>query len=162
MNNKILYDLIWCKICKFIDVKLIKMQTKELTNLLKNRAINPTAMRLLVLDKLMQSNVALSLADLEFEMDQADRITIYRTLKKFEENKLIHSIEDGTGSIKYAICESNCKCTPEYTHAHFHCTSCNQTFCLRKIHLPEITLPRNFKVDQTSFTLKGICDQCNA
>ena len=96
------------------------MQTEVLIKRLKSRAINPTAMRLLILDKLMNTEVALSLADLETEMDQADRITIYRTLKKFEENKLIHSIEDGTGSIKYALCELNCKCTPEFTHAHFH------------------------------------------
>lgn len=138
------------------------MQTEDLTKTLKNRAINPTAMRLLVLDRLKKSAVALSLADLEIEMDQADRVTIYRTLKTFEENKLIHSIEDGTGSIKYALCESNCKCTPEFTHAHFHCTSCNQTYCLKNIHLPKINLPKNFEVEQSSFVLKGICDQCKA
>lgn len=136
------------------------MQTEVLIKRLKSRAINPTAMRLLILDKLMNTEVALSLADLETEMDQADRITIYRTLKKFEENKLIHSIEDGTGSIKYALCELNCKCTPEFTHAHFHCTMCNQTFCLRNIHLPEINLPKNFQAEQSSFILKGICDHC--
>ena len=138
------------------------MQTEVLTKRLKSRAINPTAMRLLILDKLMNTDVALSLADLEIEMDKADRVTIYRTLKTFEESKLIHSIEDGTGSIKYALCESNCKCTPEFTHAHFHCTSCNQTYCLKNIHLPEINLPKNFEVEQSSFVLKGICDQCKA
>jgi Fur family transcriptional regulator, ferric uptake regulator len=136
------------------------MQTDDLTNRLKSSAINPTAMRLLILDKLMNSDIALSLADLEIEMDQADRVTIYRTLKTFEENNLIHSIEDGTGSIKYALCESNCKCTTEFTHAHFHCTNCNHTFCLRNIHLPKITLPKNFEAQQSSFILKGICDQC--
>ncbi|MDH2207223.1 transcriptional repressor [Empedobacter sp. GD03644] len=138
------------------------MQTEILNKTLQNRSINPTAMRLLVLDKLMNAEVALSLADLEIEMDQADRVTIYRTLKTFEENKLIHSIEDGTGSIKYALCESSCKCTPEFTHAHFHCNNCNQTFCLRNIHVPEINLPKNFEAEQSSFILKGICDQCKS
>ncbi len=136
------------------------MRTEILAKELKNRAINPTAMRLLILDKLMSSEVALSLADLEIEMDQADRVTIYRTLKRFEENKLIHSIEDGTGSIKYALCESHCKCTPEFTHAHFHCTICEQTYCLRTVHVPEIPLPKNFQANQASFILKGFCDQC--
>lgn len=138
------------------------MKTDILSNTLKMRAINPTAMRLLVLDRLMKSEIALSLADLEIEMDQADRTTIYRTLKKFEENKLIHSIEDGTGSIKYAMCESNCNCTPEFTHAHFHCNHCAQTFCLKNIHLPEINLPKNFSIEQSSFILKGICDHCKS
>lgn len=127
---------------------------------LKNRNITPTAMRILVLKSLQKSEVALSLSDLETELDQADKATIYRTLKTFEEHKLIHSIEDGTGSVKYALCENNCQCTPEYSHAHFHCHQCNQTFCLRNYQLPDVSLPKNFKAEQTSFVVKGICDRC--
>lgn len=138
------------------------METSLLTRRLADNGINPTAMRLLVLDELLRSNVALSVLDLEQVMDSADRITIYRTLKKFEEKKLVHTIEDGTGSLKYAICESDCKCTTAYTHAHFHCEICEQTYCLRNINLPEINLPKNFTAEQSSFILKGICDQCNS
>ena len=137
------------------------METDILAQRLEDRKINPTAMRILVLNQLLQSEVAMSLVDLENVLDSADRVTIYRTLKKFEEKNLVHTIEDGTGSIKYAICESNCKCTTEFTHAHFHCTTCEQTFCLRNIHLPEIKLPKNFKAEQSSFILKGICDNCS-
>ncbi|QTV06576.1 Fur family transcriptional regulator [Faecalibacter bovis] len=137
------------------------MEADILANQLKERKINPTAMRLLVLDQLIKSDVAMSLVDLETLLDSADRVTIYRTLKKFEEKKLVHTIEDGTGSIKYAICESNCKCNTAFTHAHFHCTQCEQTFCLRNIHLPDIKLPKNFQAEQSSFILKGICDHCS-
>jgi len=134
---------------------------KVLENQLINRNITPTAMRILVLEVLQKSDVALSLSDLEVELDHADKATIYRTLKKFEEHKLIHSIEDGTGSLKYALCENNCQCTPEFSHAHFHCNQCNQTFCLRNYNLPELSLPKNFFAEQTSFVVKGICDRCN-
>ncbi|MBS7334184.1 MAG: transcriptional repressor [Weeksellaceae bacterium] len=137
------------------------MEADILANQLKERKINPTAMRLLVLDQLIKSDVAMSLVDLETLLDSADRVTIYRTLKKFEEKNLVHTIEDGTGSIKYAICESNCKCNTAFTHAHFHCTQCEQTFCLRNIHLPDIKLPKNFQAEQSSFILKGICDHCS-
>lgn len=138
------------------------MENSVLTAQLKNRKITPTAMRILVLEELMKAEVAMSLADLEFSLDPADRVTIYRTLKKFEENGLVHTIEDGTGAMKYALCESNCTCTPEFTHAHFHCNQCNQTYCLRHIHLPHISLPKNFTVEQSSFILKGICDHCKS
>lgn len=138
------------------------MNDSVLISQLKNRKITPTAMRLLVLEELSKADVAMSIGDLEFALDTADRVTIYRTLKKFEENGLVHTIEDGTGSLKYALCESNCTCTPEFTHAHFHCTQCNQTYCLRNIHLPEIKLPKNFSIEQSSFILKGICDQCKS
>ena len=137
------------------------MEADILANQLKERKINPTAMRLLVLDQLIKSDVAMSLVDLETLLDSADRVTIYRTLKKFEEKNLVHTIGDGTGSIKYAICESNCKCNTAFTHAHFHCTQCEQTFCLRNIHLPDIKLPKNFQAEQSSFILKGICDHCS-
>lgn len=139
-----------------------EMETQLLTQRLKNRAINPTAMRLLVLDCLSKSAVALSLIDLENALDTADRVTIYRTLKTFEEKKLIHAIEDGSGAIKYSLCEAECECTTAFTHAHFHCNQCNQTYCLRNIHLPEITLPKNFTAEQSSLIFKGICDQCKS
>ena len=136
------------------------METAILTEQLKKKAINPTAMRLLILDQLSKSEVAMSVDDLELALETADRVTIYRTLKKFEENNLVHPIEDGTGALKYALCETNCQCTTEFTHAHFHCNKCNQTYCLRNIQLPEIKLPKNFEAEQSSFILKGICDKC--
>ena len=104
--------------------------------------------------------MALSVDDLDILLNSADRVTIYRTLKKFEENHLVHTIEDGSGAVKYALCESNCQCTTEFTHAHFHCNKCEQTYCLKNIHLPEIKLPKNFEATQSSFILKGICDRC--
>ena len=138
------------------------METAILTEQLKKKAITPTAMRLLILDQLSKSEVAMSVDDLELTLESADRVTIYRTLKKFEENNLVHTIEDGTGALKYALCETNCQCTTEFTHAHFHCNKCNQTYCLRNIQLPEIKLPKNFEAEQSSFILKGICDNCKA
>jgi Fur family transcriptional regulator, ferric uptake regulator len=137
------------------------MQVDILNKRLKDNKINPTAVRILVLNELINSKIAMSLNDLEIALDSADRVTIYRTLKKFEENRLVHTIEDGTGAVKYAICDLECLCTTEFTHAHFHCTKCNQTYCLRNIGLPEIHLPKNFKTEQSSLILKGICENCN-
>lgn len=138
------------------------MEIQVLTETLRHKSISPTAMRLLVLDQLSQSEVAMSVDDLDMQLQSADRVTIYRTLKKFEEHHLVHPIEDGTGAVKYALCESNCQCTTEFTHAHFHCIKCEQTYCLRNIQLPEIKLPKNFEATQSSFILKGICDRCKS
>ena len=78
---------------------------ENLENKLEDRKIKPTTMRLLVLRKLVESGAAISLSDLDAKFEQADKATLYRTLKTFEDKKLIHSIEDGTGSVKYALCE---------------------------------------------------------
>mgnify|MGYP000093944943 CR=1 FL=1 len=38
------------------------------------------------------------------------------------ENKLIHSIEDGSGMVKYAVCADGCNCDPIDLHYHFYCS----------------------------------------
>src|SRR5690554_2972735 len=133
----------------------------ELEQKLKKRAIHPTAMRLLVLKKLQSSEHALDLNELESSFDQADKTTLYRTLKKFEKNKLVHSIDDGSGAVKYAVCDENCECLPEQAHLHFHCIHCGSTFCMKEIGLPQVSLPKNFKPQELSLVVKGICDRCS-
>jgi len=65
---------------------------------LEELKIKPTTMRLLVLKILVEAGSAISLSDLEAKFERADKATLYRTLKTFENNKLIHSIDDGTGA----------------------------------------------------------------
>lgn len=133
---------------------------KELENKLKSRAVKPTTMRLLVLEVLEQQAAAVSLQDLEEAFEKADRITLYRTLKTFQEKGLVHSIEDGTGATKYALCEPGCECAPEDLHVHFHCNSCGQTFCLPKVGIPAFQLPGNFSLQEISLMAKGTCAAC--
>lgn len=134
---------------------------KETDKKLKIRNIKPTAMRELVLKVLTEQDRAISLADLKQKFDNADKTTLYRTLKTFEENKLIHSINDGTGSVKYALCKETCQCHPEDLHVHFLCTKCQQTYCLNDISIPSIDLPTNFKLETINMVVKGICSNCD-
>ena len=134
---------------------------KNIEDKLLERNIKPTAMRELVLRELLEQKVAVSLSDLESKFDKVDKVTIYRTLKTFEENKLIHSIDDGTGSVKYALCKESCQCLPEELHVHFLCTVCNQTYCLNEIPVPLIHLPVSFSLESVNMVIKGICANCN-
>ena len=135
---------------------------KNLEQLLLANHIKPTAMRLLVLRFLLQSKSALSLNNLENYFDKADRTTLYRTLQKFEENGIVHKIDDGTGVAKYAVCEENCNCEIENDlHLHFHCNKCNQTVCLTEHKIPLIILPEGFIAENVNLVVKGICDKCN-
>ena len=127
---------------------------------LETRNIKPTAMRELVLKVLSEQKAAISLADLEQKFDKVDKVTLYRTLKTFEENKLIHSIDDGTGSIKYALCRETCQCHPEDLHVHFFCTKCKQTYCLNDIPVPSVNLPVYFTLENINMVVKGICSNC--
>lgn len=133
---------------------------KELDDALEFRKIKPTAMRQLVLQILSEQIAAISLPELERKFEKADRATLYRTLKTFEENKLIHSIDDGTGSVKYALCHESCECSPDDLHVHFLCTGCQKTFCLNDVAIPAINLPKDFSLENVNMVVKGICSGC--
>src|SRR5690625_7358376 len=76
------------------------MQTEE--EILKIKKVKNTAVRTVVLRHLLSQEKAQSLKDIENALAYTDRSSIFRTLKTFEENKVIHSIEDGSGMTKYA------------------------------------------------------------
>ena len=133
---------------------------KDTDDKLTSRNIKPTAMRELVLDILTEQTAAISLSDLEQSFHKSDKVTLYRTLKTFEEKKLIHSIDDGTGAVKYALCKETCQCHPEELHVHFYCLKCQHTFCLSDIPIPSINLPVNFRIENINMVVKGVCSNC--
>jgi Fur family ferric uptake transcriptional regulator len=128
---------------------------------LQAKGIKPTAMRNLVLDYLVNQDSAISLTELERALSPVDRVTVYRTLKTFEDHCLVHSIDDGTGASRYALCKEDCDDSPHHDlHVHFHCSKCNETYCLPKTLIPPIDLPHGFKEDEMSLLVKGVCQKC--
>lgn len=128
---------------------------------LSSRDIKPTAMRILVLQFLMEQDKTVSLHSIEDAFEMADKSTIYRTLKTFEKNKLVHTIDDGTKQLKYALCLESCQCEAIDLHYHFHCSSCQSTYCLTNHNIPKIDLPKNFQMQQANMVIKGLCAECH-
>ena len=114
-----------------------------------------------MLETLQKQKAAVSLLDLEAAFEKADRITLFRTLKTFEEKGLIHRIEDGSGSAKYALCADACSEGHHHDlHVHFFCNKCQETFCLPKSKVPEVPLPEHFKQEEVNLLVKGVCGSC--
>tara|TARA_R110002049_G_scaffold28324_5_gene97447 strand:- start:432 stop:845 length:414 start_codon:yes stop_codon:yes gene_type:complete len=136
---------------------------ENLEQILEKNNVKPTAMRLLVLQFLLNKKVAVSLTNIEAYFDNSDRTTLYRTLKTFVESGIAHQIDDGTGITKYALCEENCHCEIDTDlHLHFHCNNCNETICLTEHKIPHINLPEGFKAENVNLVAKGICDKCSS
>lgn len=129
----------------------------EEEELLSNRSVKPSAVRILVLRFLIEHNNAVSLKILEQNLAFADRSSLFRTLKTFEKNGLVHSIDDGSGTKKYALCMVDCECLPIDNHLHFFCTSCQETYCFNTLSIPKFDLPVNFVANKASLVLKGTC-----
>ena len=136
------------------------LRTETFAKRLESRGVKATATRLLVYRALCGHHRALSLRELDDELDTVDRSTIFRTLTLLLEHHLVHVIEDGTGVAKYEVCEGEEHCTPDDQHIHFFCTRCQQTFCFHTIPIPTITLPEGFRMTGGNYLVKGLCPNC--
>ncbi|RXG15942.1 Fur family ferric uptake transcriptional regulator [Leeuwenhoekiella aestuarii] len=135
----------------------------EIERKLDSNGIRPTAMRILIYKYMAEKNNALALTDVEQAFQKAERTTLYRTIKTFEEKGIVHQIDDGTGVLKYALCEPGCNCEIDRDlHLHFHCNSCDKTICLTQHKIPHINLPEGFMAEDANLVVKGICDSCSA
>ncbi len=134
---------------------------KDIEKKLLEKHIVPTSMRILVFDCLDGQSVALSLAEIEDHFYKADRITIYRTLKTFEEKGVVHSIQENN-TTKFILCQDDCnEQTHKDWHLHFYCKICKQTTCKEDFTIPEIQ-GHAYRIDEIRLFAKGICEYCLA
>ncbi len=131
------------------------------TEILKKHKLRITTMRQDVINIFLKAGNALSSADIENQLTDSDRITLYRTLKSFEESGIIHKAIDGTLVQKYALCESQCDHHHHHDeHVHFRCLQCENTFCVDGVSIPMVNLPKGFVVKQKDMVISGTCQKC--
>ncbi|MDN3203806.1 transcriptional repressor [Algoriphagus sediminis] len=132
------------------------------TSLLKSHKLRVTDCRLATIEEFLEKQVALSHGDLEESLGQKfDRVTIYRTLKTFQEKDVVHMVLDDKGVTKYALCNHDHGAEKHsHEHVHFKCTKCQETVCIESAKLPNITLPEGFVKKEMSLLVQGTCDKC--
>ena len=128
----------------------------------EHRGVKPTAMRLLVYKELERARRPLSLRELEERMTTAERSTIFRALTLLRDHHLVHDIEDGSGAVRYEICESDDHHHHDDQHIHFYCERCHRTFCFRNTRIPQVALPQGFRMTSVNYMVKGLCPDCEA
>ena len=102
----------------------------------------------------------MSLRELDDVLDTVDRSSIFRTLTLLLQHHLVHAIEDGSGVVKYEVCEGDDDCSLEDQHIHFYCRICQRTYCFHTIHIPTIQLPEGYSMEGVNYLVKGICPNC--
>lgn len=134
----------------------------EIEETLQHHQVRPTAMRILIYKYMAEKVIAIALTDIESAFAKAERTTLYRTLKTFEEKGIVHQIDDGTGISKYALCEAGCNCEIDQDlHLHFHCSTCEETICLTEHKIPHINLPNGYVAEDVNLVVTGICEKCS-
>ena len=138
------------------------LATDRIAQTLSRHGLRHTPVRWAVLLVMMESNFALSIGDIEQLLPpDTDRITVYRTLKSFEESGLIHRVIDASDIIRYATCSIECSAQAHFdNHVHFKCTCCQHIYCLNQVAIPVVTLPDKFEAVSRDYLLAGVCREC--
>lgn len=146
---------------------MTKIATTE--QILKAHKLRVTQARTQVLAHFIEQNKALSHADLETLLQDAetDRVTIYRTLKTFIDKDVLHPVPDNSGVAYYALhSHSGCsghqhqEAKHEINHLHFKCEQCEDITCLEESAIPKVHLPDGFSARSFSFVVQGTCRFC--
>lgn len=134
----------------------------SVASILKSYKLRKTPVREKVLHIFQSSKKALSHDDIEGHFQKLDRITLYRTLKTFEERGIIHKIPNASPTPLYAICQDECTIHSHLdNHGHFHCEECNQTICMENLDIPNLDLPSGYTISQKHLMIEGKCAKCS-
>lgn len=126
---------------------------------LSDKNIRPTAMRILVYTFLQKQKSARSLSDIEAGFEKVDRVTLYRTIKTFEEKGVVHSVQENQ-NILYKLCDETCEENAHNdSHLHLYCKVCKETTCREEITIPNLSNSK-FKIDEYQLFAKGVCEKC--
>lgn len=136
------------------------MENVEIIKKLEQKGIKATTNRILVYKTMISKAIPLSLGNLEELMVSMDKSSIFRVLTLFLEHDVVHAFEDGRGVLNYELCGEDGKCDHHDGHIHFYCESCQRSFCLEDINIPNFDLPAGFYPHSISFVIKGECPEC--
>jgi Fur family transcriptional regulator, ferric uptake regulator len=133
----------------------------EVFTLLGEKNLSRTPCRVGVLKTLLESGSALSETEIRNKLSYGfDRTTIYRTLRSFLDQEVIHSIALEGGEVRYAITLNKQGITRHF-HAHFFCGSCNNVYCLPKPEFTPPQMPEGFQASDYDLIINGRCKNCN-
>ena len=103
---------------------------------------------------------ALSLDEIESNLGKFDRITLYRTLKLFQDQGVIHIIKSGEIK-KYAKCKETCTSEMhKHHHIHFTCDKCLQTECIESDSIDFDLV--GYRIKEIDVNVTGFCKICIA
>ena len=129
--------------------------------ILKHKKLSETPFRKEVLTIFNKYKNAIPLSTIENELTNYNRITLYRTIKIFIENHIIHEITLSGNETNYAMCQNECTTdTHHHQHIHFKCNSCQLIYCTEVEKFPDVTLP-GYKIDNLEIQASGLCKTCN-
>lgn len=138
------------------------MSNTQLNKILASKKVRLTPFRVAVLEIIANCDTAIGLGQIEEELVDFDRVTLYRTIKTFVDQGVIHEITLPGVEKKLALCDHDCQLEEQghlHQHVHFKCTICEQVYCVELSRFPDIQL-EGFDVSSIELNATGVCQKC--
>ena len=143
----------------------------QIKEILKKADLKVTQPRISVIETLLDSDRPLNSKEIfdqitkkqknSTEKSKIDQVTVYRIIESFKEKKIIHQILDQG----YLFCR-HISCNHK-NHIMMVCSNCSKSLetqideeLISKL-IVHISKKNKFKVDQHSFQISGICQECD-
>lgn len=132
----------------------------EIYAILEKNRLSRTPCRIEILKTLKESGSALSESEIRERIGDAyDRTTVYRSLRSFLKNDVIHSISLDGGEVRYALSPHK-EAAHSSHHVHFFCTDCNGVYCISHQAFETPSLPNGFFPESFDLLIQGRCGKC--
>lgn len=133
---------------------------KDINELLDSKNLSRTPCRVEILKILLEAPTALSESEIREKLAyNFDRTTVYRTLRSFISQGVIHTILVEGRETHYAISDSNDSVSNDY-QVHFSCNNCEGVYCLSHHAFATPTIPDRYISKSFDLMIRGICEKC--
>jgi Fur family ferric uptake transcriptional regulator/Fur family zinc uptake transcriptional regulator len=123
--------------------------------------VRVTSIRRTVLKCLLRVHSPLTHGELSGldELGSLDRVSLYRTLHRLRQARLVHAVQGVDGIWRYcAQAPRGSGCPGD--HPHFLCEACGRMWCLSGQRLPEVDVPPELTVRGKQLVVYGMCGEC--
>lgn len=136
------------------------MELSDIKNSLNQRNLKATKSRVQVFQTIAQFNHAIPFLELQNQLKNLDRVTLYRILLILEDKGLIHKVQLNSNESYYAICANHCTTHQhKHKHIHFKCKHCGKLYCVYPTQPFELNVA-NFSIDSFEIEATGACKKC--
>lgn len=141
---------------------MLTMNSNEIKEELNQKGIKNTKAKSVLLQILKSARTPKDASNLHKECSEVTPVniaTIYRSLRQFNEKKIVQEFLANDGVVKYEYIHQGAK-----SHPHFQCESCKKVFCLSELEFNDAiyfaNMAKQHKINSINITLTGICEAC--
>ncbi len=139
------------------------MKGKTASRILQIVGLKKTPGRMALLNVLLEEENPLTQQEIALKLSKVaalNHVSIYRSLEAFLKAGIIHKVESGDRTWRFALCGCGSR---GHCHPHFICRVCGKAECLDGVSIPQPPLlKRGYCVEEKEYYLKGLCADCSS